>query len=117
MYIPIGDMQNLEKNKNYDYDYGHSQLFETKMGPFTIIHFNNKCKCEPNKVTYMLFCPKCSKYGNPDSITSSYLQTKYSNLRFYLSHSIYECSINKKQFLNFPSNFNLLCDQCYEMFY
>lgn len=114
MYIPIGNMENVIKNNTYLFDYRHDIIFETKMKSFTILHFDESCKCEPSNVTYMLYCPLCSKYGQ-DSVTASYLKTNYQKLRFYLTHSRNDC------FLINPTNnkkcnlfFNLLCDNCYE---
>lgn len=113
MYVPIGDMQNLEKNKNYTYDYGHEPLFETKMDSFKIIHNYNTCKYNPSNVTYVVYCPKCSKYGQ-DSVTVTYIQTKHKKLRFYLTHSVYDCPMIRQKFNNYI-NANLLCDQCNDL--
>lgn len=115
MYVPIGDMKNVVKNNTYLYDYGHDTIYETKMESsnckFNILHFYESCHYEPSNVTYIIYCPCCSKYGQ-NSITSSYLRTNYSKLRFYLTHSDYNCPVIKQKKRNISAN--LLCDQCKE---
>lgn len=115
IHVPIGNMQNLVKNNNYIFDYGQDNIFETKMKSLncdlTLIHYYDTCKYEPSNVTYVIHCPQCSKYGN-DSVTSTYLQTTYSKLRFYLTHSVYDCPVIRTKKCKLISN--LLCDQCYE---
>lgn len=110
MYIPIGNMDNVAKNKNYTYDYGHILLFNTLLDigqhNFKIIHRIDTCNYNPEYVTYIIFCPLCSNTG--DSITTTFLKTE-GNIRFYLMHSNYSC----KKKCNIKAN--LLCDQCFEI--
>lgn len=112
MYIPIGNMKHAMKNNTYLFDYGHNQYYETTMTIsghiFTILHTRDICKYEPSHVTYMLYCPICSKYGQ-ESVMSSYLHTGHKNLRFYLTHSNNKCRTRS----NIKAN--LLCDQCHTL--
>ena len=111
IHKPFSNMEYFIRNNNYIYDFNSINMFETKMDSFTIIHFYSDCKERPSNVTYVLFCPVCSENGQ-DSILCTYFKTKYSKLRFYLTHSVSDCPVIYKKKCNLITN--LLCDHCYD---
>lgn len=118
MYVPIAEMENITHNSTYKYDYNHDTIFETKLNSelcnFNILHYHKDCNCSPENVTYILFCPYCSPYGQTP-VTASYIHTDFKKIRFYLNHSRHMCPIIREKKCRLKAN--LFCDQCVEPIY